>query len=98
MQIVGLLSPLVLKGIFFSLCRLILQLTFQLSMNKSKYPVFLAIFFLCLTRVLPSFSQAQAIRTPVDTIQQVQDSLLKLPLVQDTVLRIRNLSPFFTLH
>jgi hypothetical protein len=67
-------------------------------MNKSKYPVFLAIFFLCLTRVLPSFSQAQAIRTPVDTIHQVHDSLLKLPLVLDTVLRIRNLSPFFTLH
>jgi hypothetical protein len=67
-------------------------------MNKSKYPAFLAIFFLCLTWVLPSFSQMQVLRFPDDTIHQVEDTLLKLPTVQDTVLRIRNLSPFFTLH
>jgi hypothetical protein len=58
----------------------------------------LVIFFLCLTRVLPSHSQNQVIRIPSDTIHQVQDTISKLLLVQDTVLRIRNLSPFFTLH
>ncbi|HXB30843.1 MAG TPA: hypothetical protein VNW49_13540 [Puia sp.] len=67
-------------------------------MIKSRYPVFLAIFFLCLSRVIPSFSQNQVIPTPSDTIHQVQDTLSKLLLVQDTTLRIRNLSPFFTLH
>jgi hypothetical protein len=40
----------------------------------------------------------QVLRFPDDTIHQVEDTLLKLPTVQDTVLRIRNLSPFFTLH
>ena len=67
-------------------------------MIKSRYPVFLAIFVLCLSRVIPSFSQNQVIPTPSDTIHQVQDTLSKLLLVQDTTLRIRNLSPFFTLH
>jgi hypothetical protein len=67
-------------------------------MNNSKYPGFLAIMFLCLIRVLPSFSQAPVIRSSEDTIRQIQDSTLKLSIVRDTVLRIRNLSPFFTLH
>lgn len=56
------------------------------------------IFFLCLTRVLPSFSQNQAVHNPSDSTHQAQDTLSKILLVQDTILRIRNLSPFFTLH
>jgi hypothetical protein len=67
-------------------------------MNKSKYPSVLAIFFLCFTWFLPSFSQIPITHSPADSTHQVQDSLIKLPIVQDTVLRIRNLSPFFTLH
>jgi len=67
-------------------------------MIKSRYPVFLVIFFLCLIRVFPSFSQNQVVLTPSDSIHQAQDTLTKILLVQDTILRIRNLSPFFTLH
>jgi hypothetical protein len=67
-------------------------------MNKSKYPSVLGMFFLCFTWVLPSFSQTPITHSLADSIHQVQDSLIKFPIVQDTVLRIRNLSPFFTLH
>ncbi len=67
-------------------------------MNRSGYLWFLAILFLCFTWALPSFGQAQITRFPVDTISQVQDTSLKLQQSPDTVLRIRNLSPFFTLH
>jgi hypothetical protein len=59
-------------------------------MNKSRPFGFLVSVFFCLTWVFPSFSQVPAIRSPLST-----DSLYQ---IQDSVLRIRNLSPYFTLH
>jgi hypothetical protein len=57
-------------------------------MNKSRHPGLLLIILLCLTRFHPSYGQTPVPQFPADTLIQVQDS----------VLRIRNLSPFFTLH
>lgn len=57
-------------------------------MNKSRHPGLVIMVILCLFRVLPSFSQVSVPASSADTLIQVQD----------TVLRIRNLSPFFTLH
>jgi len=59
-------------------------------MNKSRLPGFLVTTLFFLTWVIPAFSQTPAIKTPV-----LSDSLSQ---VQDSVLRIRNLSPYFTLH
>jgi len=61
-------------------------------MNKFRLPGFLISIFFCMTWVIPTFSQtpAPALRPPV-----LSDSLYQ---VQDSVLRIRNLSPYFTLH
>jgi hypothetical protein len=57
-------------------------------MNKSRHRVLFAPIFFCLTWISPSFCQTPAIRLSEDSLNQVQD----------TVLRIRNLSPYFTLH
>jgi hypothetical protein len=56
-------------------------------MNKSRLPGILLMFF-CLTWVVPSFSQTPTDHPITDTLSDAQDS----------VLRIRNLSPYFTLH
>jgi hypothetical protein len=57
-------------------------------MNKSRHPCLVIMVILCLFGVLPSFSQVSVPPSSADT----------LILAQDTVLRIINLSPFFTLH
>ncbi len=57
-------------------------------MNKSRLPGVLLMKFFFLTWVVPSFCQIPAVLSPADSLYQVQD----------TVLRIRNLSPYFTLH
>ncbi len=67
-------------------------------MIKSGSPWFLAISFLSFFWTLPSQGQTQIARFPIDTINLVQDTTLRLQQSQDTLLRIRNLSPFFTLH
>jgi hypothetical protein len=67
-------------------------------MIKSGSPRFLGILFLSFFWTLPSLGQTQIARFPIDTINQVQDTALNLQQSQDTLLRIRNLSPFFTVH
>jgi hypothetical protein len=57
-------------------------------MNKSVLPRSLIVLVICFIRVLPVIGQ-----TPSE--KSVADSVV---LSQDTALRIRNLSPFFTLH
>lgn len=57
-------------------------------MNKSVLPRSLIVLVFCIVRVLPAIGQTPAEKSPADS----------LSMSQDTVLRIRNLSPFFTLH
>src|ERR1700722_20797240 len=57
-------------------------------MNKSRLLKFLVAMFLWFTVLVPSFCQTPSPQSPSDSLFQVQD----------TVLRIRNLSPYFTLH
>jgi hypothetical protein len=59
-------------------------------MNKSRFEGLLVVMFFCLTWVFPSYGQIPAVKAPVQS-----DSLIVEP---DSVLRIRNLSPYFTLH
>ena len=55
-------------------------------MNKSRWLLICCI--ISLGRSIPSYSQLPSVRSPTDTLVQTQD----------TILRIRNLSPYFTLH
>jgi hypothetical protein len=59
-------------------------------MIRCRLPGFLSVIVFWLTRTVPAFSQTPAGKLPV-----LSDSLTA---VQDSVLRIRNLSPYFTLH
>jgi hypothetical protein len=57
-------------------------------MNKSRYPPFLILLIINFSWSFPAFCQGPSIHTPLDSVT----------LSQDSVLRIRNLSPYFTLH
>jgi hypothetical protein len=54
--------------------------------TSSLWRFIIGFFFLCLAT--PSFCQTPVVRAPIDSVLQIQD----------TALRIRNLSPYFTLH
>jgi hypothetical protein len=57
-------------------------------MSKSSYRRFLVLMIFGSTWVIPSFGQFPVPKNPADTLYPVQDSML----------RIVNLSPYFTLH
>lgn len=66
---------------------------FLFSINlhiKSPGYRYLLIIFLLMNRMLPVFGQIPSVHTAAQT-----DSLVQ---IQDSVLRIRNLNPYFTLH
>jgi hypothetical protein len=68
------------------------------AMRKSIYPWLLAFLLFSLFRALPAAAQTAVMPgTPrTDSLPALQDSLIRP--AQDSVLRIRNLNPYFTLH
>jgi hypothetical protein len=66
-------------------------------MFKPRTRFFIIFLFFFFVRIFSSFGQAQ-LPLSSDTAILSQDSLLKIPALADTVLRIRNVNPYFTVH